>query len=486
MVASIIAVVFAAHEMRIAARRRKEMKEQEEREKQMLERLQINWSNSMNSFGVGGLSHMPPEWRADDDCSGIVPKYSEGGQEINKKLAEVSVEIMKLSRRRNQHVRLSALKQQLRDFMDHEVTDFFTRREDMYRRFLRHDGPHTSETEMFEYDVPWPENATPLFRQIMFLIATLDSMFKNSYIQRFKLCVKHTGMPAWTAWVETQLPKLMRHDTVMTQTTSNLFDLYLQAAKVHKYYIAFFERLAKETKATWKAATGPKSLKNMFRALQKSGGATSGGHSDGVFDCSTIFDIVRGTLVYKTMGDEDGGVLRAVRALFNSAHFQVVRIKDRFNKPTLALWRDVLINGRMIQADGTVISHIVEVQFHQEDLHEERSDVGGHFMYQRSRSLSEACKSVFGESFVMEKLKDLCNVHAELLKSGSSGESTKIPIHQYSGLVHPVRNVLKAFLNVKSEKSRNQIRRMISDTWLKKSNKIQDALTPPLNQVEEI
>ena len=134
--------------------------------------------------------------------------------------------------------------------MDREVTEFFTRRDEMYRRFLLHDGPHTVEPSLFKYKVPWPENTTPLFRQIMFLIATLDSMFKNSYIQRFKLCVKHTGMPAWTAWVETQLPKLMRHDTVMTQTTSNLFDLYLQAAKVHKYYIAFFERLAKETKAT--------------------------------------------------------------------------------------------------------------------------------------------------------------------------------------------------------------------------------------------
>ena len=478
----VVAVVLVAREMKATAGRRQEMRQQKEREEKMYERLKINWSNSLKGFGVGGLSHMPPEWRTDDDYSGIVPKFSEGGHEIDKKLKEVSVEIMKLSSRKG-HGTVSALKQNLCDFMDREVTEFFTRRDEMYRRFLLHDGPHTIEPSLFKYKVPWPENTTPLFRQIMFLITTLDSMFKNSYGQRFKLCVEHTGMPAWTAWVKTELPKLMPHDTVLTQTTSHIFDLYLQAAEVHSHYIAFFERLAEETKATWKAGTGSKSLKNMFRALEKTGGETSGGHADGVFDCSKIFDIVRGTLIYNTMGDEDGGVLRGVRALFNSDQFQVVRIKDRFNKPTLALWRDVLVNGRMIKADGTIISHIVEVQFHQEDLNEERSNVGGHFMYERSRALLEACELVCGDAFVRAKLKDLHNVHADALRAVNSGESTTVSVHaKNSALIHPVRNVLNHLLHGKRRGS-------ISDKWFhdkgkKSRNQIQDVPTPPLNQVQ--
>jgi len=109
-------------------------------------------------------------------------------------------------------------------------------------------------------------------------------------------------------------------------------------------------------------------------------------------------------------GDVDAGVLRGVRTLCESTWFEVLRVKDRFNNPTSACWRDVLINGRMVSRNGMIQSHIVEVQFHQKDLREERMMVGGHFIYERHRALFESCEFVFGENAG----KMLAQLHSDL------------------------------------------------------------------------
>ena len=165
------------------------------------------------------------------------------------------------------------------------------------------------------------------------------------------------------------------------------------------------------------------------------------------FDCSRVFDIVRGTLVYNTLADAEGGLLRGVRAVFASDQFQVIRVKDRFSNPTSACWRDVLINGRMVSRDGTVQPHVVEVQFHQRDLREERTMVGGHFIYERHRALFEACELICGGK-AGAKLQDLHSsaeltgaerrfvntFHSAKTKGGNTGSPSSSP----SAKVHPV------------------------------------------------
>ena len=240
--------------------------------------------------------------------------------------------------------------------------------------------------------ISWPENSSNLYRQIIQLLWYLDNLFKSSYDQIFTNQVSNLGLQDWDDWA-VNVNDLIPDGVVLSQNTSQLFELYRQASEVHSYYDAFFSRLARETNAEWH----PAGLKKIFRILEK---AELLHYGD--FDCSKIFDIVRGTLVYDTMH----GVLRGVRALFSSECFDVARIKDRFSNPTSAHWRDVLVNGRMVFTNGKVDTHIVEIQFHQRDLREERQKVGGHFIYERHRALFEACELTFGDH-TGEKLHDL-------------------------------------------------------------------------------
>ena len=242
--------------------------------------------------------------------------------------------------------------------------------------------------------------------QVMRLLRHLDNLFEASYNQLFKLTVTNFGLTAWTTWVENELPKLMPYGVVLAQNTPHVFQLYRQAAEVKSFYDQVFRRLARETNAEWQ----PSPLKKMFRILEK---ADQLHHGD--FDCSKIFDVVRGTLVYKRMDDRPGGVLMGVQALFACSRFQVVRVKDRFNNPTSACWRDVLINGRLVARDGSIYSHIVEVQFHQKDLRRERTMVGGHFMYERHRALFEACEQACGSEQASATLKRLHSASRHLL-----------------------------------------------------------------------
>merc|ERR1712032_674579 len=226
----------------------------------------------------------------------------------------------------------------------------------------------------------------------------------------------------------------MPYDFVLTQNTPRLFELYRQAAGVHWYYNKVCKRIAKKVKATWH----PSPLKKMFRILEKAtykkrnmymtkamwnrssplktasrilakAGQKHTSRDSGYFDCSTIFDIVSGTLVFDTLADEDGGVLRGIRAVFECGKFQVIRVKDRFSNPTSGCWRDVLINARMVSDDGTIQSHIVEIQLHQKDLREERMNVGGHYIYERHRALFEACQVACGDE-ASAKLMELHSV----------------------------------------------------------------------------
>ena len=396
------------------------------REKQhLIARLEINWSELLDSEWVDRLSQMPKEWK-----SGIVPVRSKTGSALNKQLQLIAKRIILISTRppccggQRRRALLVGLKNKLDELIDKEIAPFFASRDQMCRRYLtnfpkrasksnklpakevknlrsrRGSRSSRSKPRMSEGERSWPKNSNALFRQVMLLLRDLDNMFKASYNQRYDLRIVKEEREAYAEWMTNQLPKLMPETVVLTQNTPNLFDLYQQAAKVHSYYNTVCARIAKQTKALWY----PASLKKIFRILEKAKHVKQG---DSVFfDCRKIFDIVRGTLVYRKLGDEPDGVLCGIRALFNCPQLQIIRVKDRFNNPTSACWRDALFNARMVSSQGTIDSHIVEIQLHQWDLREERMNVGGHFIYERHRALFEACETAHG-SEVRQKLTDL-------------------------------------------------------------------------------
>ena len=437
-------------------RRRRLKKEQETRHK--LARLEHNWSEALRSERVDGLSHMPEEWK-----SAIVPVRSETGAALKDKLRLIGKQIVAIStgrwccRGRSRPSCLLELKKTLRELMDKEVEPFFASRNDMYVAYLLNSKKSETRTKgdedtavkisspktspniggpraraMSEGIRPWPINSNALFRQIMLLLRDLDNMFKASYNQRYDLRIKHEERTTYTEWMTQQLPQLLPENVVLKQNTSDLFEMYRQAAQVHSYYNDVCERIAKQTNAEWY----PAPLKKIFRILEK---AKLVRRADSVyFDCSKIFDIVRGTLIYKKLGDEPGGVLCGIRAIFDCTQLQIIRVKDRFSNPTSGCWRDVLFNARMVSSQGTINSHIVEVQLHQYDLREERMNVGGHFIYERHRALLEACEKACG-SEAIEKLKDLHD-HCEPVAF--------MPPRTDSDLT--VRNAMKAFADKSS------------------------------------
>ena len=392
--------------------KQRKAKERKSKAKALLhDRLLKNWSALLSSANVDGLSHMPEEWK-----SGIVPCRSEIGRGLKRDMQEIGKQVENISNRcwvcgnKMEEKLLLDLKKSIEDFMQEKVAVFFEQRHEMYKLYLLENpkenkpeqaasGNPTSQSKgpasyavhpEQKSETDWPENTTPLFKQIMFLLRDLDDMFKASYNQRFDLRILDSEMQQWTEWTQNEFPKYMPEKVVLRQSTPDVYDLYRQAAELHAYYDSVFESIAKATKAEWI----PSSLKKLFRILEKSKHTRKGDHVD--FNCSKVFDIVRGTLVYDTLGDNDGGLLRGVAAAAASKKFQLARLKDRFSNPTSACWRDVLLNGRMITSDGTVLPHLVEVQFHQRDLREERMNVGGHFIYERHRALFEACESACG------------------------------------------------------------------------------------------
>ena len=364
----------------------------------LLDRLAKNWEKALRREGVDGLDAMPAEWK-----SAIIQKKSPIGKQLERELVVMAKQII-LAAVNTSPGKRAGLRKRVSDYTEQHVAPFFASRSQLYRDHLLSD-PVTSPTSSAQ--------TSRLFKQVMFLLFDLDNMFKRSYQQRFDLRVV-CEMGKWNEWAQQQKPQ--SNGIVLKQSTSNLFDLYCEAAKVHSCYNAFFKRLAKKTGAEWV----PASLKKIFRilekavlqkaesdiALQRAKSKEDGSQIDEAqkndddnaehFDCCKVFDIVRGTLVYNRLAKGENCLLGGVRALYDTKEFEVLRLKDRFNNPTSACWRDVLVNGRMRALDGTAHSHIVEVQFHHKDLREERLMVAGHVIYERHRALFEACEMSCG------------------------------------------------------------------------------------------
>merc|ERR1719201_2750885 len=125
-------------------------------------------------------------------------------------------------------------------------------------------------------------------------------------------------------------------------------------------------------------------------------------------DCANVFDVVRGMLACSTMdllniclglfaacdpdlwhgineGDLGGGVTSA-RAAGITEEIHVLRVKNRFRKPTSSGWADLLINFTFLSDPD---QHVCEVQLVHEGMLTARKHCNAHTAYSKFRSALE-------------------------------------------------------------------------------------------------
>jgi hypothetical protein len=147
------------------------------------------------------------------------------------------------------------------------------------------------------------------------------------------------------------------------QPSRDLDELYAHAAEADVALRGLVSTIAGETGAD---AMFPPGLKGRERAIEKIE-ADYGG------DVSRIVDLSRASLVYTTMEELQAG-LAAVEA-----QADVVRVKNRFDKPTSSGYRDIVFNLRMPNG------HIVELQLHLKQIIEAKEE--GHSLYEEQRTI---------------------------------------------------------------------------------------------------
>ena len=160
------------------------------------------------------------------------------------------------------------------------------------------------------------------------------------------------------------------------QTKSDVMDLYTDAAAARPLATALVRRIAEALGVVQPAA--PVALKSMQRIMEKvlmRPGAARG-------DCECVCDIVRDMVV----GESAAQLAQLVRAFFDDDAIVVVRLKDRFKKPSGGGWRDVMINYYLASDENR---HVCEVQLVHKALLTARRGLPGHVIYGVVRNASE-------------------------------------------------------------------------------------------------
>ena len=118
----------------------------------------------------------------------------------------------------------------------------------------------------------------------------------------------------------------------------------------------------------------PPTLKRMYRVLEKT--AFQG------FDCSHVFDVVRGSILIDSME----GMCHALNVLSTDKSIRIVRVKDRFGRPTSGGWADCLINIVFVNDPK---QHVCEIQLINQTMFRVRTDCGAHESYNAYRTAIE-------------------------------------------------------------------------------------------------
>jgi hypothetical protein len=162
--------------------------------------------------------------------------------------------------------------------------------------------------------------------------------------------------------------KIKQHQ--LAQKTNNIDALYKQAEIAHIELKKLTDNIAQSTNGK---PVVPEKLKSMERARDKIAIEFEG-------DASKLFDISRSTIVYDSISDLYLGLQKI------DSSVEVVRIKDRFVKPTSVGYRDILLNIR--QPNG----HITELQLAISEILEVK-DGEGHKLYEQIRKIIDLAKA---------------------------------------------------------------------------------------------
>ena len=93
-------------------------------------------------------------------------------------------------------------------------------------------------------------------------------------------------------------------------------------------------------------------LKHIFRALEK----MALRHDENMrFRSDNVYDILRSSIEYTDMDH----IVKGAEEIMKSKEFKIIKIKDRFSKPTPGGWRDIVLNGYFLQDFKRGISSII-------------------------------------------------------------------------------------------------------------------------------
>ena len=215
--------------------------------------------------------------------------------------------------------------------------------------------------------------------QVRSLLSQLSELYETAYDGIFLTQVQDGDADAFGKFRK-QIDKMMEsiNATPISQPTTDIEQLYDSAHAAYPQYNQICMDIAQKTGGEFT----PAPIKHVYRAIEKTALRADETRR---FECSNVYDVVRGALVYDTISEVLVGLKEVCK------RFIVVRIKNRFVPVGQAGlsggWRDVVINMKI---EGDRSKHILEVQIHLRSLLKVRSSLGGHFIYAKYRALSEA------------------------------------------------------------------------------------------------
>ena len=192
---------------------------------------------------------------------------------------------------------------------------------------------------------------------------------------------------------DTKPPEIKSPSPVKTttpqQSSADLDVLFQQAAEADVVLKAITNQIATETGGT---PMFPPGLKGKARTMEKIA-ADYGG------DASRILDLSRASIVY----DNFEALQKGLAAL--EGQVEIVRGKDRFEKPTAGGYRDIVLNVRMPNG------HIVELQLHLKQIMEVKQGKG-HEIYEKTRAI-EAKAQLEGRDLTAQETAEIKALEAE-------------------------------------------------------------------------
>ena len=177
------------------------------------------------------------------------------------------------------------------------------------------------------------------------------------------------------------------------QRTKDLLAIYDTAGKALPLFGEVLEEVAARAQdAGVVVQTRAAPLKHVFRVLQKHATRIDGGAPT---EFETACDIVRGSIVCESMGDLLV-VLELLLALQKEGKIIIVRVKDRFGRPTAAGWADAMINFVCRSGGAAAAAHVCELQLTHATMLKARKEFGGHAAYAAFREAAELLEFAVG------------------------------------------------------------------------------------------